>query len=116
MRSLPSPSCCWASRSFAGVFASGPSSLDQRVGLRYAMTGLDLAETGSYIAHHLALAGRSDTLFSSDAVALVHQVSRGLPRMINNLCVQSLVATFAANKAVVDESAARAAVSEVSSE
>ena len=45
-----------------------------------------------------------------------HQVSRGLPRMINNLCVQSLVATFAANKAVVDESAARAAVSEVSSE
>lgn len=91
-------------------------ALDQRVGLRYAMTGLDLAETGSYIAHHLALAGRSDTLFSSDAVALVHQVSRGLPRMINNLCVQSLVATFVANKAIVDESSARAAVAEVTAE
>jgi type II secretory pathway predicted ATPase ExeA len=63
------------------------------------------------------LAGRSkDTLFSDDAVALVHQVSRGLPRMVNNLCVQSLVATFAAGKAVVDESAARAAVAEVTAE
>ena len=92
------------------------TALDQRVGLRYAVAPLDQAECGSYIAHHLALAGRKDTLFSDDAVALVHQVSRGLPRMVNNLCVQSLVATFAAGKAVVDESAARAAVAEVTAE
>jgi type II secretory pathway predicted ATPase ExeA len=26
-------------------------------------------ETGNYLRHHLALAGRSDTLFSDDAVA-----------------------------------------------
>lgn len=92
------------------------AALDQRVGLRYAMTGLDLAECGSYIAHHLAYAGRSDTLFSSDAVALVHQVSRGLPRVVNSLCVQSLVAAFSAGKAIVDESSARAAVAEVTAE
>jgi len=91
-------------------------ALDQRIGLRYAITGLEAAETSSYIAHHLALAGRSDTLFSDDAVALIHQVSRGLPRVVNNLAVQSLVAAFAANKAIVDESAARAAVTEVSAE
>jgi type II secretory pathway predicted ATPase ExeA len=91
-------------------------ALDQRVALRYQVAPLELDECTSYIAHHLALAGRADTLFSSDAVALIHQVSRGLPRMVNNLCVQSLVATFAARKAIVDESAARAAVSEVSAE
>ncbi len=91
-------------------------ALDQRIGLRYAIGGLDAAETASYIAHHLALAGRSDRLFSDDAVALIHQVSRGLPRVVNNLAVQSLVAAFAANKAMVDESAARAAVTEVSAE
>lgn len=95
-----------------GAFAA----LDQRVALRYAMAGLEHGETSSYIAHHLALAGRSDTLFSDDAVALIHQVSRGLPRAVNNLAVQSLVAAFAANKAIVDESAARAAVTEVSAE
>lgn len=91
-------------------------ALDQRVGLRYALSGLDLAECASYIAHHTALAGRSDRLFSDDAITLIHQVSRGLPRAINNLAVQSLVATFAAGKAIVDESAARAAAAEVAAE
>jgi hypothetical protein len=31
------------------------------------------------LAHHLAPVGRADTLFSDDAVALIHQTSRGLP-------------------------------------
>jgi len=95
-----------------GAFAA----LDQRIALRYAMTGMDLAETGSYIGHHLTLAGRADTLFSDDAVTLIHQVSRGLPRAVNNLAVQSLVAAFADNKAIVDESSTRAAVTEVTAE
>jgi type II secretory pathway predicted ATPase ExeA len=92
------------------------TALDQRVGLRYAITGLDHAETHSYVQHHLALAGRSDTLFSDDAMTLIHDVSRGLPRQVNNLAVQSLTAAFAAKKAIVDESAARVAVAEVSAE
>ncbi len=73
--------------------------IGQRVALRYSMTGMDPAETSSYVAHHLKIAGRSDTLFSDDALGLVHQVSRGLPRAVNNLAVQSLVAAFADNKA-----------------
>jgi type II secretory pathway predicted ATPase ExeA len=92
------------------------AALDQRVGMRYAIPGLDAKETHSYVQHHLALAGRSDTLFSDDAVALIHEVSRGLPRQINNLAVGSLIAAFASKKAIVDESAARAAVAEVSAE
>jgi len=92
------------------------AALDQRVGLRYSIAPLDLVECGSYIACHLKFAGRSDTLFSDDAVAVIHQVSRGLPRMVNNLCVQSLVAAFSTGKAIVDESAARDAVAEVTAE
>lgn len=92
------------------------AALDQRVGLRYALSGLEATECASYISYHLALAGRSDTLFSDDAVGLIHQVSRGLPRAVNNLAVQSLVAAFAEGKAIVDESAARAAVAEVTAE
>lgn len=95
-----------------GTFAA----LDQRVGLRYTIPGLQADETASYIQHHLKLAGRSDTLFSDDAVALIHQVSRGLPRLVNNLAVQALVATFADGKAIVDESTARTAVAEVQAE
>jgi len=95
-----------------GAFAA----LDQRVGLRYTIHGLEPGETAAYIAHHLKLAGRTDPLFSDDAVALIHQVSRGLPRLVNNLATQALVACFAAGKAIVDESAARLAVAEVSGE
>ena len=73
-------------------------------------------QTAGYVAHHLKIAGRSDTLFSDDALALIHQVSRGLPRAINNLAVQSLVAAFADSKAIVDESSARAAVTEVTTD
>ena len=95
-----------------GAFAA----LDQRVALRYSMTGMEPPETADYVAHHLRLAGRSDTLFSDDALALTHQVSRGLPRAVNNLAIQSLVAAFADNKAIVDESSVRAAVTEVTAD
>jgi type II secretory pathway predicted ATPase ExeA len=92
-----------------GTFAA----LEQRIALRYHIQGMTDAETGAYIAHHLTLAGRSDTLFSDDAVALVHQVARGLPRAVNNLAVQSLVAAYAEKKAIVDESSARMAITEI---
>jgi type II secretory pathway predicted ATPase ExeA len=92
-----------------GAFAA----LNQRITLRYVIDGMDTTETGGYIAHHLKLAGRSDTIFSDDAVNLIHQVSRGLPRAVNNLATQALVAAYAANKSIVDESSARAAACEV---
>jgi type II secretory pathway predicted ATPase ExeA len=95
-----------------GTFAA----LDQRIALRYAITGMTGQETAGYVTHHLKLVGRADTLFSDDALALIHQVSRGLPRAVNNLAVQSLVAAYAADKSIVDENSARAAITEVTTE
>jgi type II secretory pathway predicted ATPase ExeA len=95
-----------------GTFAA----LDQRIALRYTMNGMNREETTAYVRHHLELVGRSDTLFSDDALALIHQVSRGLPRAVNNIAIQALVAAYATNKTVVDESSARAAVTEVTTE
>ena len=95
-----------------GTFAA----LDQRIALRFAMPPMAPAETTSYIAHHLKIAGRADTLFSDDATTLIHQVSRGLPRAINNLALQALVAAYATKKAIVDESSARTAITEITAE
>jgi len=92
------------------------AALDQRIALRYNMPPMTGEETHSYLRHHLALAGRSDTLFSDDATALIHQTSRGYPRAINNLAIQALVAAFTADKTIVDESSARAAVTEVTAD
>ena len=86
---------------------------EQRTALRYAMPPMTGQETTSYITHHLPLAGRSDPLFSDDATALIHVTARGYPRAVNNLPLQALVATYAAGKAIVDEQAAQAAVTEV---
>lgn len=95
-----------------GTFAA----LDQRIALRFAMPPLTATETTSYISHHLSLAGRSDTLFSDDALALIHQVSRGLPRAVNNLAIQALIAAYATGHNIVDESTTRAAIAEVTAE
>ena len=61
------------------------AALDQRIGLRYAMPPMTPAETTSYIGHHLKLAGRSDPLFSDDAITFIHEAARGLPRAVNNI-------------------------------
>src|SRR5260370_9939266 len=77
------------------------AALEQRVALRYAMPPMTSQETSSYITHHLKLAGRADTLFSDDAVALIRTTPRGYPRAVNNLALQALVATCAASKATL---------------
>jgi type II secretory pathway predicted ATPase ExeA len=92
------------------------AALDQRIALRYNMPPMTPDETRSYLRHHITLAGRTDTLFSDDAAALIHQTSRGYPRAVNNLAIQALVAAYTANKSIVDESSTRAAVAEVTAD
>jgi type II secretory pathway predicted ATPase ExeA len=92
------------------------AALDQRIAVRYTMPAMTAQETADYLRHHLKLAGRSDTLFSDDAANLIHQTSRGYPRAVNNLAIQALIATFAANKSIVDESCTRTAITEVTSD
>ncbi|MFD7379333.1 hypothetical protein ACFY13_47075 [Streptomyces mirabilis] len=68
------------------------------------------------MVHHLQLASRTDTLFTDDAVALIHDSARGYPRAVNNLAVHALLAAYAEGKPIVDEHSARAAVAEVTEE
>ena len=84
-----------------GAFAA----LDQRIVMRYAIPPMAAPDTADYIAHHLRLAGRSDTLFSDDAVARIHKASRGLPRAVNNLAIHALTCAYANKASVVDDKA-----------
>ena len=92
------------------------AALDQRIAVRYQLTGMALEETASYVKHHLKFAGRTDTLFSDDAITLIHRTSRGYPRMVNNLASQALIAALTEGKAIVDESSTRTAITEVTTE
>lgn len=88
------------------------AALDQRISTRYTITGMGQADTVDYIRHHVQFAGRSDPLFSDDAIHAIHQASRGYPRAVNNLAVAVLIATYAADKSIVDLAAAQSAITE----
>ena len=88
------------------------AALDQRISVRYNLAGMTADDTADYLTHHLTIAGRADTLFSTDAVTLIHNAARGNPRAVNNLAINALTAAFARNSAIVDEKAARTAVTE----
>ena len=53
---------------------------------------------------------------TTDAIATIHTTSRGLPRAVNNLAIQALIAAYAGRKAIVDESSARTAAAEVTAD
>jgi type II secretory pathway predicted ATPase ExeA len=61
-------------------------------------------------------AGRADTLFTTDAITVIHTASRGYPRAINNIAVHALTAAYAAGNPIVDEKAARAALTETTTD
>jgi type II secretory pathway predicted ATPase ExeA len=90
------------------------AALDQRIQLRYHIPApaLTAAEADGYLRAHLALAGRTDTLFSDDAARAIHAHARGLPRAINRLAINALLAAYTAGKTIADESAARTAIAE----
>ena len=69
--------------------------------------------TPDHVTHNLKIVGRTDALFSADAITLIHNASRGYPRAIDNLAVNALTAAFAHDSSIVDEkSRAAPAISE----
>jgi len=90
------------------------AALDQRVQLRCVIPSpaVTAAEADGYLRAHLAHAGRSDTLFSDDAVRVIHSCARGMPRAINRLATTALLAACTAGKTIADESSARTAIAE----
>lgn len=66
-------------------------ALNERITRRVVLTPLSPAEVESYIYHRLAIAGANDAVsFQPDAMKLVAELSRGLPRRINVLCDRTL--------------------------
>jgi general secretion pathway protein A len=85
--------------------------LKQRVALRCDLALLDLTETASYIASRIKTAGGdASRLFTREAVVLIHEHSRGIPRTISVMCDNALVSGMALGRQPVD----RAIVAEVS--
>lgn len=73
--------------------------LRQRIGIRYHLEPLSLDETGEYIRHRLRVAGAVDErIFDASAIEAVFDYSQGIPRTINILCDNALLAGYADGK------------------
>jgi general secretion pathway protein A len=66
-------------------------ALDERIMVRQHLAGLSKKETAEYIRAHLRAVGAPEDLFAEEAVALVFQHSKGRPRRINKICIQSML-------------------------
>jgi general secretion pathway protein A len=70
--------------------------LKQRVALRSHLYPLDSKETSGYIQRRLELAGCAHpaAIFPPETIAAVYQHSQGLPRLINTVCENALIAGY----------------------
>jgi type II secretory pathway predicted ATPase ExeA len=68
--------------------------LAQRVAVDYALEPLNEDEVSAYVQHRLRVAGGEPNLMTGYACSLVHQLSGGNPRLINQLCDLALMYGF----------------------
>lgn len=79
--------------------------LKQRIAVRARLLPLDLGETQQYIQERLRLAGRGADdphIFSEESIARIFDHSRGLPRLVNTICENSLIAAYAKGMQTVE--------------
>ena len=75
------------------------SQLKQRIAMWCELRPLTLRETATYLLGRIRAAdGDADQVFTLEAVTLIHEVSRGIPRIINVIADNALMAGFAAEQ------------------
>ncbi len=80
--------------------------LKQRVALRCEIKALpNVEETERYITSRLLVAGADRTdIFSPGAIDYIFRCSEGIPRQINNLCDNAMLAGYAAGESIIGRS------------
>ena len=73
----------------------------QRVSASFHLTKMDATTVRAYIAHRLWVAGADKQIFSRAAAQLIYEETRGVPRLVNQLCDLALLYAFTTNKHLV---------------
>lgn len=74
----------------------------QRVSSDFHLSGMSRDGVHAYIAHRLKVVGATSDIFTAEACDMVFEASRGLPRVVNQLCDTALVYAFADEVTVVN--------------
>lgn len=87
--------------------------LAQRLCMGYHLGALSILETAEYVRFRLSVAGAQRELFTQQALELLHQLSGGIPRRINQLGDLALVGGMLKQAQQVDETILRDASSSI---
>lgn len=77
--------------------SSNLRQLKQRIAHRAHLSALDRTETQGYVDWRLQVAGAKpgSALFPSESIDAVYRSSKGIPRLINTICDNSLISAYA---------------------
>src|SRR5271168_931750 len=87
--------------------------LAQRITGRYHLMPLSREETKGYVRHRLRIAGATREIFTAAALAEVHRLSRGIPRVINVACDRALLGAYTRETRMITPALMRRAAGEV---
>jgi general secretion pathway protein A len=88
--------------------------VSQRIAARYHLLPLTRAETAAYVRHRLRVAGASGDLFTVAALFWLHQLSGGVPRLVNLIADRALLGAWSAGRSRVTWREVRRAGREIS--
>lgn len=78
--------------------------LRQRVSVYFHLSPLDEADTKEYIRYRTHVASESNReYFTEQALNAIYQFSKGVPRLVNQICDNSFLAGYVEEVAVIDE-------------
>jgi general secretion pathway protein A len=87
--------------------------LAQRITGRYHLEPLTREETRGYVRHRLRVAGAAEEIFTPAALAEIHRLAAGIPRVINVTCDRALLGAYTQETRKVTASLVRQAAAEV---
>ena len=90
--------------------------LNQRVVSRFHLSPLDKNDLSNYINHRLHRAGAKRPIFDPACIPVLFRLTGGVPRLINLVCHQSLVAAYSIGSATVSAKLVKQAAKEILSD
>jgi general secretion pathway protein A len=85
--------------------------LDRRVSVRCALAPLTEEQVAQYVRYRLGVAGGDASIFTREAIARIHEASRGIPRAVNDLCDSALLLARLDDLHTIDEAVLRRVLS-----
>ncbi len=86
----------------------------ERVAVRARILPLTKAESAEYIQHRLIQVSREQrSIFSNGALGLIINAAEGIPRRLNILCDNALIAGFRLRQPIVSRATARHAIADI---